>query len=97
MRSLKWVIVKRILQTIKHFLHFKQSVSHSVCVLGARATKTKLRGLYFSGKDSEVNEQLQNHYKKKQDFKDNTQDCSVSGKSQDKLLGRSDCLRYLIS
>lgn len=66
-------------------------------MLGARATKTKLRDLYFSGRDSEVNKQLQIYYKKKEDFKDNTQECSVSGKSQDKLLGRNDCLRYLIS
>lgn len=34
-------------------------------MLGARATKTKLGDLYFSGRDSEVNKQLQNCYRKK--------------------------------
>ena len=58
-------------------------------MLGAQSIKTKFRNLYFSGRGTQVNKQLQNCYRNMQEFKDDTQEGSRSGTSQDKLLGRS--------
>lgn len=50
-------------------------------MLGAQAIKTKLRNLYFSGRGTQVNKQLQNCDRNKQEFKDDTQEGSQTGTS----------------
>ena len=50
-------------------------------MLGAQAIKTKFRNLYFSGRGTQVNKQLQNCYRNMQEFKVGTQEGSRSGTS----------------
>lgn len=53
------------------------TISVLVNVLGAMATKTKLRNLYFSERDSQVNKQSQNCQRNMQVFKDNTRGLQI--------------------